>query len=287
MLSVPPFGGRHGTGGQVIADADGTHRVVVTYDDVPGPWKYTAEGRLLNGTPMITELLVQQRDPSRPTAITQTLLRRVQIVLIFDRIKRALHANWSDRVSQLLGDARTQMPKAGRSWHAEHFIQVAWAYTEAEQHGRSPRKAIADKWNVSLVTASRWLSEARKRGYLAPYAPGRNSDTEGDLWSRQRFATSAVESSVVRAFLTRTVNDAMRASPETAVATILDTLFALGGDAISRNTGIEHGDNVLSIRAFTRELFALAEPDQSDAVRSAATALIDVLASDGQSEPPS
>ncbi|WP_157110866.1 hypothetical protein [Nocardia anaemiae] len=283
MLSVPPFGGP-GTGGRVIADADGSHRVVVNYDDVPGPWVYTVEGRLVDDKAMITKLLVAQRDPAKPMPITQTGLRRVQLRLIFDRIKCALRTDWSKRVSRLLGDARTQMPKAGRSWHAEHYLQVAWFYVEAEASGRAPRQAIAKQWDVSPVTASRWLSEARKRGYLAPYLPGQTEHTAAGLWSRQRFATSTVEMSVVRAFLDRAVREAIKASPETALDTILDRLLTLGGEAISRTTATENGKHELIAEAFFTYLFALAEHSETESLRSAAAALVDALVADGQTE---
>lgn len=283
MLSVPPFGGP-ATGGRVIVDADGTERVVVTYDDAPGPWKYTAEGRLVNGSPMITELLVSQRDLSAPVAITQTGLRRVQLRLVLDRVKRALKTECGDRVSQLLGDARTYMPKSGRSWHAEHYMQVAWWYTEAEADGRAARKAIAEHWGVSPVTASRWLREARQRGYLAPYAAGKNERSDEDLWSRQRFATSTVEMSVVRAFLDRAVADAVKDSPETALATVLDTLLALGGEAISRATRTANAKDELGLQAFFDYLFALAEQAEAGPLRASAQALVDALTADDPSE---
>ncbi|MGW0327765.1 hypothetical protein [Nocardia sp. NPDC003183] len=276
MLSVPPFGGP-GTGGQVIADADGAERVVVTYDDAPGPWKYTAEGRLVNGSPMITELLVSQRDPSAPVPITLTGLRRVQLHPILDRVKRSLKTRWENRVSQLLGDARTHVPKSGRSWPAEHYMQVAWWYIEAEADGRAARKAIAEHWDVQPITASRWLREARKRGYLAPYAAGKNERSDEDLWSRQRFATSTVEMSVVRAFLDRTVTGAVKDSPETALATVVDVLLTLGGEAISRATRIENAKEELGVQAFLEYLFAFAEQSETEVVRASAKALVDAL----------
>ncbi|MBB5911269.1 hypothetical protein BJY24_000136 [Nocardia transvalensis] len=283
MLSVPPFGGP-GTGGRVLANDDGTESVVVSYDDAPGPWKYAAEGRLVNGVPMITELLVSQRDPSVPVAITQTGLRRVQLRLILNRVKRALKTEWGNRVSQLLGDARTQTPKSGRSWHAEHYMQVAWWYIKAEADGVAARKAIAEHWGVSRITASRWLSEARKRGYLAPYAAGKNERSDDDLWSRQQFATSTVEASVVQAFLNRTVAEAMKDSPETALAKVLDTLLTLGAEAISRTTRTENGKDELGLQAFFDYLFALAEQAESDTLRASAKALVDALTAEGLSE---
>ncbi|MFC4375105.1 hypothetical protein ACFO5K_13460 [Nocardia halotolerans] len=277
-LSVPPFDGQTGTGGMAFADADGTQRVVVTYSDLPGPWTYTIEGSLVKGEPMITKLSIGQRDPATPISINQTRLRRVQVKVLFERIKHALHTDWSDRVSQLLGDARTQLPKSDRSWHAQHYLQVSWAYTEAEKAGRPARKAIADQWKVSLVTASRWLSEARKRGYLPPYVPGRNRDTEDDLWSRQRFATSIVEKSAAEAFFHRVVSDAVSASSETALDTILDTALSMASEAISRCTATEQPEAELRLTAFIRELLAFTRPGQPSDVRSAANVLLDVLA---------
>ncbi|WP_405177888.1 hypothetical protein OG225_27125 [Nocardia sp. NBC_01377] len=282
MLSVPPFGGP-GTGGQVLADADGTERVVVTYDDLPGPWKYTVEGRLVNGSPMITELVVRQRDPSAPVAITQTALRRIQLRVILDRVKRALKTEWEQRVSRLLGDARTQMPKSGRSWPAEHYMQVAWWYVEAEADGGSARKAISEHWGVSLVTASRWLSEARERGYLGAYVAGKKQRDE-NLWSRQRSATSTVERSVVSAFLVQTVAEAVNDSPQTAMSTVVDMLLTLGGEAVSRATRTDNAKDELGLRAFLDYLFVLVEHAESDTIRTSAEALVDALAADGPSD---
>jgi hypothetical protein len=158
-------------------DAKGEgQKVAVSYDEPPGPWTYHLHGQLLDGRPAITSLTIDQLNPANPVAITRQALRGAPIGILQERVHRGLQAELENRASEILSLARTIRPKAGRSRTSEHYQQVAWWYLHAQATGRPPRKAISDHWGVSRVTASRWLAETRKRGYLPKYKPVRKQD---------------------------------------------------------------------------------------------------------------
>ncbi|RPK41700.1 hypothetical protein EES37_19320 [Streptomyces sp. ADI91-18] len=158
-----------GTWGWVYAFANGSEAVDVTYSDIPGPWIYSVEGRMVAGKPAITRLAIVPRDPEKPQAITRETVRRAPTGTILGRVKSALRTKWNSKVADLHAQARLQSVKAGRSWPAEHFVQVAWFAVDAELTGLAPRQVIQDTWGVSGITASRWLARARTLGYLPDY----------------------------------------------------------------------------------------------------------------------
>jgi hypothetical protein len=176
MLGAPADGG---TFGLVTASSEDDQHVRINYQDIPGPWVYHVHGALIDGKPAITALAVSPRDPDNPTPITLQAVRTAPIGTLFDRVKSALRAPWEHRVEHMATQVRTHRPKEGRSRPAEHFMQVAWFYLQAQRTNVAPRKAIAQHWGVRPVTASRWLAETRRRGYLPPY-PGRVSLGEPD-----------------------------------------------------------------------------------------------------------
>ncbi|PWJ02081.1 hypothetical protein DKG34_40625 [Streptomyces sp. NWU49] len=158
-----------GTWGWVYAFANGSEAVDVTYSDIPGPWVYSVEGRMVAGKPAITRLSIVPRDPEKPEAITRETVRRAPTGTILGRVKSALRTKWNNKVGDVYAQARIQSVKVGRSWPAGHFVQVAWFAVDAELTGRAPRQVIQDTWGVSGITASRWLARARKLGYLPDY----------------------------------------------------------------------------------------------------------------------
>ncbi|MFF5846156.1 hypothetical protein ACFY74_32310 [Streptomyces massasporeus] len=158
-----------GTSGWVYAFANGSEAVEITYSDIPGPWIYSVEGRMVAGKPAITRLAIGPRNPEKPEAITRETVRRAPTGTILGRVKSALRTKWNHKVADLYAQARIQSVKVGRSWPAGHFRQVAWFAIDAELTGRAPRQVIQDTWGVSGITASRWLARARDLGYLPDY----------------------------------------------------------------------------------------------------------------------
>ena len=55
----------------------------------------------------------------------------------------------------------------------DHYDRVARIYSRAANRGVAPRKAVAETMQVSPPTASRWISEARRRALLPPTTPGK------------------------------------------------------------------------------------------------------------------
>lgn len=88
-----------GTSGWVYAFANGTEAVEVAYSDIPGPWTYHVEGRMVGGKPAITRLTIATRDPEKPGAITREAVRRTPTGTILGRVKSALRAKWNDKVT--------------------------------------------------------------------------------------------------------------------------------------------------------------------------------------------
>lgn len=57
----------------------------------------------------------------------------------------------------------------------EHFRQVAEEYARALAAGEPPRVAVAERWNVSLSAAAKWIARARDsdKGFLDPTTRGK------------------------------------------------------------------------------------------------------------------
>ncbi|MFK4116390.1 hypothetical protein [Streptomyces longwoodensis] len=157
-----------GSQGWTYRFVNGEEGVDLTCTNIPGDWIYRAEGRLLNGRPAITSISILPRDPRKPQPITKEVVRRTPIGTVLAKVKSALRAEWERRVKQVAAISRTHI-KAGRSWSADHYRHVAWFCIEAELRGVGPRQVIADHWGVNKSTASRWMAEARRRGYLPEY----------------------------------------------------------------------------------------------------------------------
>ncbi|GEM_PF-6993752 len=64
-------------------------------------------------------------------------------------------------------------PPKRRRLDDDHFRHVADAYRGAVANGLPPAKTLADESAVPQGTVSRWIAEARRRGYLPAGEPGR------------------------------------------------------------------------------------------------------------------
>ncbi|ABW12029.1 hypothetical protein Franean1_2599 [Parafrankia sp. EAN1pec] len=262
-----------GATGWVYGFANGEERVHVTYSDVPGPWIYHVEGRMVHGKPAITSLAIAPRDADSPEAITRNTVRRAPTGTMLGRVKSALREKWGNKVADLGLQARIQSVKRGRSWPAEHFLQVAWFCIDAELTDRAPRQVIKDQWGVSEITASRWLARARELGYLPDYpispATGRFEGHD------QTDATHLIEEQIVEKVFREGLTGARSPSEvSTAIGEILHRLvFGSSEEARSVQTDI-----------FIEELERMVEDFPDVQIRAAAEQLFDLLA---REEPPS
>ena len=80
------------------------------------------------------------------------------------------------------GGVRGSMPKLGRievpptrPYPETFYGQVAEVYRELLAMGYQPTATIATASNVPTTTVTRWIREARQRGYLPPGRKGRTS----------------------------------------------------------------------------------------------------------------
>ncbi|MFH8577148.1 hypothetical protein [Streptomyces zaomyceticus] len=279
MISLPGAGGATGW---IYGFASGQVKVHVHYSEVPGPWIYQVEGRLLEGKVAVTSLTIAPRDPEAPIPITKDTVRRTPVGSVLARVKTALLAEWEEqrarakgkevpegsRLVQRVGtDAITHVAKQGRSWPAGHFMQVAWFYVIAELTDEAPRKMIAQHWGVSEATASRWLDKARKLDYLPSYpeAPTRPWTDVSANHEANRDVERQVFEKVLRSGLGRLGTRAERKAEV---------------DDIVRQTVLGDTPEAQRIRAtiFSELIVELAEGYPNESVRQAANGLLEALA---------
>lgn len=263
-----------GTSGWVYAFANGSEAVEITYSDIPGPWIYSIEGRMVAGKPAITRLAIVPRDPEKPEAITRETVRRAPTGTILGRVKSALRTKWNNKVANVHAQSRIQSVKAGRSWPAEHFVQVAWFAVDAELTGRAPRQVIQDTWGVSGITASRWLARARALGYLPDYplTPIEGRPHGYDYVVATQILEEAIVQKVFRESLTR---PSAPATSRSELGEVLHRTFF--GD--SKEAGR------LRTEIFVASLAQLAEGCPDEQIQSAAQHLHGLLAPPDEDAP--
>ncbi len=68
-----------------------------------------------------------------------------------------------------------KVPRSGRPVQLgdDHYREVAAIYSEAHAAGQPPVVAVQRQKPASYSTASRWVTEARRRGFLAPTRRGK------------------------------------------------------------------------------------------------------------------
>jgi hypothetical protein len=123
---------------------------------------------------------VQDSDlrPLAATDIRMPLRRLVDLALEHAVMVRAGSDNFATDVEMLARDAavldaarseprkRTGRPPA---YSPEHYAQVARVYREHERTGgRTPTKAVQDRFSVSKSAAAKWVARARELELLEP-----------------------------------------------------------------------------------------------------------------------
>lgn len=177
--------GRLGGGFTPFGDADGLYlpsRYSFEVDDTPAG-VLVVDVVVEDGRP-VAESVAVRRHPGGPS-VTAESLRRIAL----GRYLRASAAVAAMSGSQNADGSITLEPvdasvdadalvdadrrAAGRGRRREitaaHLIEVARVYQAGQPR---PTTAVAEAWNVSVPTASRWVREARRRGHLPPYRRG-------------------------------------------------------------------------------------------------------------------
>ena len=123
-----------------------------------------------------------------PQPVTAALIRSLPVARLIDaeRIRQRdyLARTFRGRMQPASAGGRRAIEELERQWEpgragrrpiygAEHFRQVAAAYSEAVAGGAAPTRAVAERWTVSHSTAAKWVAEARRRGELPATEKGR------------------------------------------------------------------------------------------------------------------
>lgn len=161
--------------------------------DLPVHLEITIE--LEEGRPVCTELRCRQREGGPP--ITGTLLRDLKIATLVAQTTQhvALRLMWrngrwegvhalsedpdreyEDALSALAAEYRSvvRRPKRGQRWSDDHFKEIARLYREKLKSGsRSPNRDLANALQFEASTVSKWVMEARRRGFLGPAERGK------------------------------------------------------------------------------------------------------------------
>jgi len=122
---------------------------------------------------------------------TSELLRRIplgrieaaanaQLAVVDDRIERAPPRRRRAVGRPLAGgELGWEVPTAppvlpsGRGRPNAFYREIATRYRTFSHTSRRPAHDIAERYDVPVTTAHRWIKEARRRGYLPPGRPGK------------------------------------------------------------------------------------------------------------------
>jgi len=151
------------------------------------PWDISVKVTDVDGIPEITSLRLEPAPPAwalglggpgirdrvdaADAVVSSDRLRRLPLRLIANIAAQAQMAT-QDTVDEVAAEVmavleadRVDWPQ-GRRRPDEHYQEVADAYRSALAKRQPPVKTIQDRWVVGRAMASRYVAEARKRGYL-------------------------------------------------------------------------------------------------------------------------
>jgi hypothetical protein len=203
--------------------------ICIQYPNIPGPWQYHVDVVPLGGVLGIAHLCIKQK-PFTPSGFeTPITVRSLPTVPIQRMMQGARQAH--QRQLQELDEGKENLapPVGSRSWPDEHFMQVADEYWQAEADGRPPRQAIAERWSVSKVTASRWLKRARELGYVDPDQARHARRLEPDPQADHEHSARRVEAEIFRRTLASLAEAAEGPLREKAQA-LIDAIHEAHGD---------------------------------------------------------
>lgn len=146
------------------------------FTDLPG-WEahdVAVKVAQVNGEPRVVGVRIEPTGdvPVSRRVLTTARLRRLPVAVLA-RVVWALHNPLPD-LSNIVGaldtaaDALPDEQRTGRP-RATTAEAVARVYADARARGNAPRAAVCKVLHISSRTADRYISEARRRGLLAPY----------------------------------------------------------------------------------------------------------------------
>jgi len=154
------------------------------------PWDIAVKVTEVDGIPELTALRLEPRtahfgypdaDGTRvpigavdatDAVVTSERLRSLPLRLIANVAAAVLAGGEPEKIAAVFESERVNWPQ-GRPRPDEHYKEVANVYRAALAWRQPPVKAIEERWVVGRAMASRYVAEARKRGYLDyPSRPG-------------------------------------------------------------------------------------------------------------------
>lgn len=150
--------------------------------DVPEfPWVISVKLGTVGTREMVVGLKLEPRYVPGVKVADYEVTARALRNLPLGRIKALVDDARSGDLSKLARSLKRIDRKPGEPWPEEHYLQVAAVYMAAEAAGEPPVKAVMREWIVSRASASVYVAEARKRGYLGyPSRPGVSGSSESE-----------------------------------------------------------------------------------------------------------
>lgn len=134
-----------------------------------GPWAIRVHFDEVGGRTECVKLEIRRKTVEQEP-ITASLVRAIPVASIIDDARK--------NVTRNLCAPRKREPRAKsilgrRPLDAELLRAVAEVYTDAWKSGGHPTKAVEAHFDRPYPTAARWISRARKEGFLSPTTRGR------------------------------------------------------------------------------------------------------------------
>lgn len=164
------------------------------------PWDIFVKLSTVDGVPQITSLLLEPcttkpwtaKDgtkmttvPPETAVVTVERLRKLPLRLAARLAAEVFVGEATEESLQEVFDANRVKWPQGRQRPDSHYEEVAAVYTNALRNGRSPTKAVGERFGVERAMASRYVAEARKRGLLGYPARQGVAGTSSDISPHQ------------------------------------------------------------------------------------------------------
>lgn len=147
-------------------------------------WNVYFEYDLIGGRWEVALIEVSASDQEAMGPLTASVLRSIPFGRLGTNARSGLQREleraieWSAKIDEDTAELhRTRWEdtkRPGRRGHPPgHYRDVAGVYANAWLAGEPPTKAVAEKFSVNPATAAKWVSKARKLGFLEPTGRGR------------------------------------------------------------------------------------------------------------------
>jgi transposase len=143
-------------------------------DPRKGPWVLDLHFDLVRGRYECVELRIKQKSVEREP-ITTSLIRALPVASAIDRAREGLAAKRRHKERRRRRQEPARQPRTGRPREIdeEHLRAVAQVYRDAFRTSRKPTKIVAETFDRSPATAARWVTRARREGFLPPTTQGK------------------------------------------------------------------------------------------------------------------